>query len=104
MDLCERLSDSLRTSGMTQKELAERACVTQSAMSHYIKGDRVPNSVTLANIATALNTTSDYLLGLDTSDSIDFPKIHGLLARNANKLTSDEKTKLINALFGEGGG
>jgi len=101
MSFSERLSDLLSTSRMTQKELAARACVTQSAMSHYIKGDRVPNSTTLANLATVLNTTSDYLLGRDMSDSIDFPNMHKLLARNANKLTADEKTKLMKALFGE---
>lgn len=101
MDFSERLSELLKSCEMTQKELAERACVTQSAMSHYVNGDRIPNSITIANIATALNTTSDYLLGRDTSDSLDFPKMHNLLARNANKLTIDEKTKLMKALFGE---
>ena len=102
MDFHKRLAELLKDSGMTQKELAARACVTPSAMSHYLKGDRVPNSATLANIATALSTTSDYLLGNDTSDTMDFPKIKKLLARNANNLTVDEKTKLIQALYGEG--
>ena len=99
--ISERIAKLIEESGMTQKELAERACVSQASMSHYIKGDRTPNSDTLANIATALRTTSDYLLGRDNADTLDYPQIRRILARNANNLTVDEKSQLIKALFGE---
>lgn len=96
-----RIASLLEQCGMTQKELAERSCVSQAAMSHYLKGDRTPNSETLANIATALRTTSDYLLGRDEVDALDYPQIRRILTRNANNLTTDEKSQLIKALFGE---
>ena len=102
MKLSERIIELIKQNGMTQKELAERACVSQAAMSHYIKGDRIPNSETLSNIATALRTTSDYLLGRDdASDIFDYPQICRILARNAKNLTSNEKAQLIKTLFGE---
>ena len=34
-------------------------------MSRYISGARDPNPKVIANIATALHTTSDYLLGIE---------------------------------------
>ena len=54
----------------------------------------------LANIATALNTTSDYLLGIE-KDDFDFPKLERILARNSSRMSDQEKRALITALFGE---
>jgi len=96
----ERLSELMVQLNMTQKELAARACITQAAMSHYIKGDRVPNAETLANLATALRTTTDYLLGRDEmDDDFNYPQFQKILARNANSLTTEERQQLINVLF-----
>jgi len=54
----------------------------------------------LANIATALHTTSDYLLGIE-NDEFDSVKVTRLIARNSSKMTEAEKRNLINALFEE---
>ena len=54
----------------------------------------------IANIATALHTTSDYLLGIE-KDDFDYPRVRRLIARNASSMTELEKKELINALFGE---
>ncbi len=83
-----------------QKELAERICVTEATMSRYISGEREPKSEVLANIAVELHTTSDYLLGIE-SDEFYFPMIRDMIARNASKLTNQEKKELISALFGD---
>ena len=95
----ERLSSLLGKNNMTQRELAERINVTTATLSRYVTGERVPKSDTVANIATALHTTSDYLLGTETDDEFDFPKIQRLIARNASKMSVQEKKELINALF-----
>ncbi len=97
----ERLSSLLAKNNMSQRELSERIGVTTATLCRYVSGDRLPKSDTIANIATALNTTSDYLLGRETDDEFDFPKIERLIARNAANMTSAEKKKLINALFGD---
>ena len=97
----ERLSSLLEKNNMTQRELAERICVTAATMSRYVTGERVPNGDTVANIATALHTTSDYLLGRETDGDYDFPQIQRIIARNASKMTVKEKKELINALFGD---
>ena len=59
----ERLQQVLAQKEITQKELASRAGVTESAISYYMKGQRTPSGDVLTRIAIALDTTTDYLLG-----------------------------------------
>ncbi len=68
-----RLAERLKALHMTQKELASRAEVTEAAVSHYIKGDRFPRSTVLAKLATALGTTTDYLMGGPPQDRAEDP-------------------------------
>lgn len=95
-----RISNALKKQGMTQKELAERIGITEAVISRYISGDREPKPDTLANIATALHTTSDFLLGIECEE-FDHPRIRRLIARNASSMTEQEKRELIDALFVE---
>lgn len=99
-ELGKRISESLKKNNAQQKELAERIGITEAVMSRYISGDREPKPETLANIATALHTTSDYLLGIE-HDEFDYPRVRRIIARNASAMTDEEKRALINALFGE---
>lgn len=97
----ERISELLRKKGMTQKELAIIIGVTEATMSRYVKDSRVPRGEIVANIATALQTTSDYLLDKEEKADIknDYPQIQRLIARNAAIMTDEQKRELINALF-----
>ena len=61
----ERLTILMKSKGFTQKEFATKANITESAMSYYVKGLRTPSGEVLARIAKALDTTTDYLLGLE---------------------------------------
>lgn len=67
-----RIAELLTQYNMTQRELADKAGITEVSMSRYIKGDRVPKGTTLANIATALHTTTDFLLNGEGSGTGDF--------------------------------
>ena len=96
----QRLEQMLKTRRMTQKELSEKAAVTEAAMSHYIKGDRTPRSTVLARIANALGTTSDFLMeGVPQSyvDEIGYAK--RLIARNVDKMTNAEKREILSILL-----
>lgn len=93
-----RIEELLKEKNMTQRELAERSCTSDAAISHYIKGDRTPNSSTLSNIATVLGTTSSFLLG-DESNVTTFAETKRILARNAANLTKEEKLELISLLM-----
>ncbi len=95
-----RITETLQKRGMTQRGLAEKIGVTEAVISRYISGEREPKPEVLANIATALCTTSDYLLGIEHGE-FSFPGIKRIIARNAGALTAQEKRELINAIFGE---
>ena len=97
----ERLTALLKERKMTQKQLSELIGVTEATVSRYMTGDRTPKSGILANMATALHTTSDYLLGNDAegNEENDFFTIQRLIARNASSMSTQQKRQLINALL-----
>lgn len=101
--IAARIGKLLEEKNMTQKELAFAAQITESAISHYVKGDRVPRGVNLIKIARALDVTTDYLLGqeddIDSESDLEIAKT--LIARNASVLTKDEKMELVSILMGD---
>lgn len=97
-----RLRQLIEDKGMTQKELANKVGCTEAAISHYIKGDRIPRASVLAKIAIALNTTSDYLMeGIpaDATGELDYAK--KLIARNVTQMSVADKRAIINILMGD---
>lgn len=99
-ELGNRISQMLEKRNMRQRDLAMRINITEAQLSRYISGDREPKPETVANMATALQTTSDYLLGID-DDTFNHRRIRRMIARNATSMTNEEKRALINAIFGE---
>ena len=96
----DRIQALMEESEYTQKELASMVGVTESTMSRYISGDRTPKSNIVANLATALNTTSDYLIsGKEPED--DFAEIYRLVARSTSSMSTEEKLKLVRLLMKE---
>ncbi len=85
---------------LLQKDLAERLNITEAALSRYITGSREPKPETLANIATVLNTTTDYLLGVE-KDDYDLLRVKTFLARNSAALSDEEKKELIKIILFE---
>ena len=88
-DLGKRISELLIKNGLTQRELAKIVGVTEVSMSRYISGDRTPKGPIVANIATALHTTSDY------------NQIYRLSARAAGNFSSSQKRELINVILAD---
>ncbi len=93
-----RIAALLRNQGMTQRALAERVGATESAISKYVSGAREPRAEVLANIATALDTTVEYLLGKGEGVETEFGTVYDLCARHAPHLTMEERNKLIAVL------
>ena len=100
MNIGEKIEKVLENCNMSQRDLANRIGVDESIVSRIIKGERIPKSDVLANIATALHTTSDYLLVIE-NDEFDSSKLVRLIARNSSKMSDADKKALINALFEE---
>ncbi len=99
--LGERISELLTKNGITQRELADLVGVTEVSMSRYIKGGRVPKGPIIANIALALHTTTDYLLGQEADDDAEhvYYITERAIARNAKHWSKKQKADLVNALF-----
>ncbi len=64
MIIGERIRQRRRQLDITQEELAEMISSTQKQISRYESNNALPGSDSLAELAKALQTTSDYLLGL----------------------------------------
>lgn len=97
----ERVSELMKQQRLSQKLLAKKAGVTESAMSFYVRGDRTPRSDVLTRIAKALGTTSDYLLGINDAVNNDEDKL-SYLQRNLGKLDEAQLKKaetVLKAVF-----
>ena len=98
----ERIAELLKEKEMTQRELAIKVGVTDAAMSHYIKGDRVPRAAVMVQIANALETSPDYLMYGKPSDSgAEIDQAVRLIARNSEQLSHEDKMRIMNILLGD---
>lgn len=94
----DRIAKLLKESGTMQKELALMCGVTESAMSRYLKNERGPRIDVVAKMATALNTTVEYLI-TGKEDQTGFEDVYRLIARSTISMTDEEKIKLIKLLM-----
>ena len=101
MNIGEKMKELMKTQNITQKELANRLNVQEATISRYINNSREPNAENLANIATALYTTVDYLVGKNNSSEINcnYGQLKFLVARNATYLSQQETLDIINILL-----
>lgn len=99
MKLGEKIEKILTQGNMTQRDLANMINLDETILSRIIKGERVPKAEVIANIATALHVTTDYLLDVEKTDDFDSKKEIRLIARNSSKLTPEDKKELINILL-----
>lgn len=65
MLLGSRIKELRKAKGLTQQNLADIINVTKVSVCCYEKGTRTPNLETFLDLVNALDTTADYLLGLD---------------------------------------
>ncbi len=97
----KRVSKLLDEIGYTQREFASMVGISEGALSRYLSDNREPRMEVIANMATALNTTTDYLLtGKDDKES--FEETYRLVARGAVTMSDDEKTRLLKVLLNNG--
>ena len=101
----ERFGELLRLRNYSQKELAQKTNLTESAVSRYLSGERTPRGAILLNIANALGTSMDYLLGktdevkpAGADDEVE--NAFRRVARNAKNLTAEERERFIRILYG----
>lgn len=98
----EKILMLLKKMDMSQKELSELINTSEANLSRYLSGERSINTETLSNIATALHTTTDYLLGkTDNVDDFEYKDVERILARKSETMSREQKKKLLDILFGD---
>lgn len=65
MRIGDRIKELRTTYGITQVQLAEEAGISRSVISQYESNLVEPTATVVAKLALALNTSTDYLLGLE---------------------------------------
>lgn len=58
----KELAEALKNSNISQSELARKLNISQSNISHYIKGDKMPSLDTFANICAILDLDANDIL------------------------------------------
>lgn len=64
----ERVKQTLKESGLTQKALAEKLNVQTSTLCEWLNDHNEPSLQMLVDIAVALEVSTDFLLGLKEYD------------------------------------
>ena len=101
MGFGERIKELLDKKEMSQKELARKTNCTEAAISHYIKGDRIPRAAVITKIAEVLDTTAEYIMeGTPINAHSEISYATKLIARNTCNMSFEEKRKILEILMG----
>ena len=85
----ERMRNAREKRKMSQGDLAKKAGLQASAISHFETANRKPSFDNLRKIGEALNVTTDYLLGRSEDFQAHGEKI-GAIARHVEKISSED--------------
>ena len=69
MDIGKRIEYLRRKLDITQKQLAEKAGITEASLSRYENNLREPKAEIIIKLAIALETSADFLLGRTNNPS-----------------------------------
>lgn len=64
----KRLAKALKDAGMRQRDLAQKANITESSVSHYINGRYTPSKEVAEAMANVLNVSPAWLMGFDVPE------------------------------------
>lgn len=85
-----KLRKTREAKGLHQADLAEKAGLQPSAISHFESGRRAPSFDNLKRLADALSVNIDFLLGRQSQSQTAGPAVDKLF-RNFEKLSSEDQ-------------
>lgn len=95
--LHHRLKKKMKEKGLSQRQLALMCSLTEASVSKYLSGVRTPHIEVIGKLAKALDTTSDYLLGIDENNG-HYAAIKKVVDENKSYLSMEERMSLIMSL------
>ena len=66
MEICERLKEARKNTGMTQEQVAEKIMVSRVTLSHWENGKSLPDIASLINLSNLYNISLDELVKGDS--------------------------------------
>ncbi len=96
--LGQRIVDLRDSKGMTQAHLADKLNITPATLSRYENNLRVPNATFIISLSTALEVSSDAILGISqryntTALKVRYPQYSDFLDR-LDKLNEDNRIRI----------
>lgn len=99
----DKVKELMTNSGMNQKELSKKSCVSEASLSRYLSGSLKPRIDIISNIA--------HVFGLEAIDLIEndenlkqnlnfYDETITVVARNRKKLSAEQKAEIVKVLFG----
>jgi transcriptional regulator with XRE-family HTH domain len=85
----KRLKEVRELRGLNQVDLANKAGLQPTAISHFETGGRAPSFDNLRRLADALNVSTDYLIGRSDDLAMARPQIDKLF-RDLEKLSESD--------------
>lgn len=92
--LHHRLKSKMKENNLSARQLSIKTGISEAALSKYLNGVRTPHIEIIGKLAEALNTTSDYLLGIEKIET-PYDQIVAKIKENKQYLSSEEKMSLI---------
>jgi len=97
MNFQEKLTNLMKDKNISQKELAKRIGIDETAMSRYVNGSRTPRIDILANLARELDVTIEYLVG-EGEEDYEYKKLKNLICRNVHEMSDSQRLELMEIL------
>ena len=96
VDLGIRLKDLRKKHNLTQQQVADRVWVSKSMVSSYELGTRSPSYEVLIKLSRLFGVTTDYLLGVDKTKTIDASRLSdkqiGIIITLIEEMTKNQGT------------
>ena len=67
----DKLRQLRKEKNLTQKQLGELVGIRNSVISFYELGERVPSPEVVKKLAAVLHVSTDYLLGIEKTETVD---------------------------------
>lgn len=97
MEFNERLLLVMKERKITQRELAKKINLNETAVSRYANGSRKPRMDILVNISRALNVSVEYLTGKEEGE-IEFQELKNVLCRILYSMSPEQRLELMQIL------
>ncbi len=96
----KRIQELRKTHGWTQKELAERLCVTDKSVSKWERGLNYPDMAMLEPLAKTLDTTVVELLGIENAPEEEkLEAVTAVAVEETERLRKEIRTRALNILI-----